>query len=916
MATGMVNSSLSPSNSDTGKKIKILCCTANMGNEQPDLKSLSEWIPKDGAIDLVLKDQPYPIRGNMKLILKNAIQTLVDRGTTSAQTSCRSGSITPPAPGAASPTYFGSSINSSWGEGHVTEGSNGGTFQSPGNERESDLPPDVEKFAIIAIGMQEATFDLADEKTGSLLKNVKKVTTVVTSENYMEQSDRAISKGIKKIGTLVQKPGNYVLNYTRGDSEMNATTPKENSHSDLPVSENRGDDDTRFLHQALKEHLPSYTRAVSYQRGQMRLLVFFNEDAISLNVLGVKAQNTGRAGLANKGGIVAELNIDSGTRISFATAHLEAHEGPSKYQTRCSTIADIFRGTESSATGFDCDQSLASHFSFFIGDLNFRTRIEGFEPGSVEHVEEAHRLTAEKDWDRLNKYDELAHALREKDCLEGFRTPECWFPPTFKVHRMDGYQYNEKRSPSYTDRILYKGNHLMSEKVRPLAYEPIDHFRTSDHKPLRGAFEVQLNSTLRWRPVLVKAHDSFRMSTRSGRKIKGSKLNGPVRGEARSENLHLFLSKIECNIASEKYNSDMYSPSPCVSFVSTPSTAMKNDGTKNGLIRNLFRLVFKQKRENDSEPLTQKGWPRTKIVSHDCNPKWNEEVHFKVRTHDSVGTPIDLTGALLHVLVLDSNDSSHIIGSCTLNLAFIIEVSRTRNRNHLRDAVELQERPTRRKSYFKLDVASRWKALLQETKAKGQSSSSQISGVEGGRNMVKSNFDSDGSTTNQNVMLADNNKPSEIWQENDATTNPPNDAGATLPAKAKNANGESNGILLQRMPQNSIVESAEFAMEGPSDALKSAFHSSLFASSAQKDARGALKSSGSSSFESSIDSLNIHCIKIDEDITKYGRVVGRIKFTVDTWWLDDEIANVQMENRKATIPSAGYKANRRPGDRR
>lgn len=41
----------------------------------------------------------------------------------------------------------------------------------------------------------------------------------------------------------------------------------------------------------------------------------------------VSAQNTGRAGLANKGGIVAELMINGTTRLSFLTAHLEAHEG-------------------------------------------------------------------------------------------------------------------------------------------------------------------------------------------------------------------------------------------------------------------------------------------------------------------------------------------------------------------------------------------------------------------------------------------------------------------------------------------------------------------------------------------------------------------------------------------------------------
>jgi hypothetical protein len=51
--------------------------------------------------------------------------------------------------------------------------------------------------------------------------------------------------------------------------------------------------------------------------------------------------------------------------------HLEAHEGASKYATRCSSIADIFWGTASSATACRCDASLASHFTFVMGHGRF-----------------------------------------------------------------------------------------------------------------------------------------------------------------------------------------------------------------------------------------------------------------------------------------------------------------------------------------------------------------------------------------------------------------------------------------------------------------------------------------------------------------------------------------------------------------
>jgi hypothetical protein len=55
-----------------------------------------------------------------------------------------------------------------------------------------------------------------------------------------------------------------------------------------------------------------------------------------------------------------------------------------------------------------------------MGDLNFRTKLPDTEAGSTKHVEKTHNLL--KDWETLNKHDELAKALREKRCLVGFGT--------------------------------------------------------------------------------------------------------------------------------------------------------------------------------------------------------------------------------------------------------------------------------------------------------------------------------------------------------------------------------------------------------------------------------------------------------------------------------------------------------------
>ena len=314
--------------------------------------------------------------------------------------------------------------------------------------------------------------------------------------------------------------------------------------------------DTDILHCLIEDQLPSYKRAVSFQQGEMRLIMYYRDTSIDLDVLSVKAQNTGKGGLANKGGIVAEIAVNQTTKLAFGTAHLEAHEGHGKYMKRCSSVTDILRGTASSLTTCRCDASVANHFMFFMGDLNFRTRLNGYEPGSAEHVEATHelvgstsviedkKLKAEQEREKeakkaaeagkevkkedaaetklamdddepppkipddppascyytLNVSDELAYALRIKQCFVGFKTPYCNFPPTFKVGRQMGYKYNPKRSPSYTDRILFRTSDQLESALTPLVYEPVVKFTSSDHKPIRGAYEIQLNPKIQMKP--------------------------------------------------------------------------------------------------------------------------------------------------------------------------------------------------------------------------------------------------------------------------------------------------------------------------------------------------------------------------------------------------------------------------------
>eukprot|EP00934_Nitzschia_sp_Nitz4_P003569 Nitzschia sp. Nitz4//scaffold66_size103028//32655//37048//NITZ4_004495-RA/size103028-processed-gene-0.116-mRNA-1//-1//CDS//3329556341//3559//frame0 len=617
---GKRGSIMHPPGSET--KVKVLVCSANMGNQQPDQDSINAWIPRDGETSVVCDHPRYPLPSTI----------------------------------------------------HGLSDSVASILEVPRNGKNSTSTSSaLEKFDIIVFGMQEATFKVQDYDENNFPKPLlphaqkaqKAVNELTISKDHTEKAKKQqLAKRDSKVVPPVSSPSSLRKSSTKDKGVIYG--------SFVSLLEEPEFDDTFVLHDLFQKHLPSYDQAISYQQGQMRLMLFYNPDNISLEVLSIKVQNTGMGGLANKGGIVTEVRINGSTRVAFLTAHLEAHEGPEKYKARCASMNEILRSTASDIPQCRCDVALASHFTFVMGDLNFRTKLDGYEPGSSEHIAATRELTEKLDWETIYKNDELSHAIQKNHCLSGFQTPLCHFPPTFKVERQAGYAYNEKRSPSYTDRILYAAGHRLRSKIKVLAYEPIDDFTSSDHKPIRGAFEVTLNPSLKMRPTLPTRRSILGQSFKDG---APNRRNSNVIKETRKF-LHLYISNIRVQVDKETYkNSDLMAPCPFVCFVSTPAHAIKykmSPWTK--LSQALRRTTTGYNLKNASGT---KAWPRTKPIMNTYDANWGEEeVHFKVRTHHHDGTPLDLTGAMIHVTVFDGKSSSKLTGVFSLNLASLIEQSR------------------------------------------------------------------------------------------------------------------------------------------------------------------------------------------------------------------------------------------------
>jgi hypothetical protein len=620
------------------RQIQILICSANLGNAQPDEASLCAWVPEDGKILPVVQNESYPIRTNLE--------------------------------------YDDSELHR--------------------NSRSDDDDDDYEEydqFDIVVFGLQESTFDPPSKADTSVhnihnnknnhLNNNNNNQTSSPGNNHPEEKDvseRILSTITKSKDQLFASPTKVV---TKASSALQTFTAnrdytKKLSESDIhhsshhpPTSpEDRGwMGGTHVLHAMIDQRLPSYERIVSYQRGEMRLIVMAHP-SLDVAVVHQAAKNTGRGGLANKGGIVTELLVQGHTRISFVTAHLEAHEGIEKYKQRVSTITDIFAGTKESI--HDC--SLTAHYSFVMGDLNFRTELSRHEEmGEEEHKRRVRELVENKDWDALNKADELFRALHNKECLVGYKTLFCNFPPTFKVERQAGYQYIEKRRPSYTDRILYKAGHKLQNNIRPFLYEPIDDFTTSDHKPIRAAFAIDLNQPLSFRPKMARRRSVMSMTKMLKQKNRGS--NHVV---AHKERFHLFVSNMRTEIHTDGNKIGSSVPNPYVCLVSTPPEALRQEMKKGwGKFRARIRKALHMSSGSsiDTVYVTESGWPRSSIQKQTHVADWGEEeIHSEVHTHGPDGAPYDLTGAMLRVTVMDRKVSLEdvVIGTCCLNLVDLI----------------------------------------------------------------------------------------------------------------------------------------------------------------------------------------------------------------------------------------------------
>jgi len=423
----------------TESAITVLICSANVGNAQPTAESLAAWIPEDGSIQEVSGQEG---QGQF---------TVIVIGMQEASFEVISGT---------------EAVNNSGTEDIYDSGSSVASPSTSFDEEDSKRKDSKQVEMPLPVQVEHIPTNVTDlvqsksmgSKNSSELNN-KNIVTQIPNGWFI--------KGVINLGQDVANVAKAGLEgvetaYTLTSQQVRSVVGTQDGLKGPPIFRvlNQFEDnecgaelyggDTACLASLVRDRLPSYKFVVNYLRGQMRLMLLVRQLWVNdVSDVECKAENTGLGQvLANKGGIVASITL-RGTRLCFISAHLAAHEGEEYYKARNASLEKILRGAKVGPKPQYWDASIYNHHTFLCGDLNYRVKLDGEFNDHEDHVKKAFELVNKKDWMSLNKGDELAQALLNKDCLAGFQTPLCNFNPTFKLKREAGYVYNPQRTPRY-----------------------------------------------------------------------------------------------------------------------------------------------------------------------------------------------------------------------------------------------------------------------------------------------------------------------------------------------------------------------------------------------------------------------------------------------------------------------------------
>ncbi|CAB1319563.1 unnamed protein product [Coregonus sp. 'balchen'] len=123
---------------------------------------------------------------------------------------------------------------------------------------------------------------------------------------------------------------------------------------------------------------------------------------------------------------------------------------------------------------------------FWFGDFNFRLSKDRVGVEAILNQNQG------VDMGPLLHHDQLSKEMKDGSIFKGFQEAPIQFLPTYKYDvGCDMYDTTSKqRTPSYTDRILFRNRQV--DDIKVIKYTSCSTIKTSDHRPVIGMFQVKL----------------------------------------------------------------------------------------------------------------------------------------------------------------------------------------------------------------------------------------------------------------------------------------------------------------------------------------------------------------------------------------------------------------------------------------
>lgn len=295
-------------------------------------------------------------------------------------------------------------------------------------------------------------------------------------------------------------------------------------------------------------------------RDSIRMVVLVKGDLrVHISKLKVNSYSTTVPLFWRKGAVGCSMTLFDFTTVCFINSHLAAHQESTA--ARNDECQQILRGLRLGNINYDAGNQF-SH-CFFFGDLNYRV-------DTTWHDAVAYLNRNELSY--LRHRDQLLNEQRRGAALTQFQEPELIsFPPTFKVKRGTTNAYDQKRTPSWCDRILWASLPDCASNISPLCYESNTRILSSDHLPVTSSMELTVPLLTAMIPLWPQKVFTFTLADVE------IEMNPPTHNQPQQQQLlQLVSAAMSSNQTVEKMNPRLIVSGPVLALEPIKSLPVQN----------------------------------------------------------------------------------------------------------------------------------------------------------------------------------------------------------------------------------------------------------------------------------------------------------------------------------------------------